>query len=206
MQLIIITQDIATEREAETVNELFAKGLQRLHIRKPLFSADDYRHYINIIDSKYHKRLVISGCFELWNEYELGGIHLNSHMRNEPAVWQAIALIPAAAISTSFHTWQEVMDNSFPYSYVFISPVFDSISKRGYSGSIDISRAITVKDHFTENKQYCPGIIGLGGVGQAQLNVLYQNGFDGAAMLGSIWQARDPADTFVSCVQAMELL
>ena len=42
------------------------------------------------------------------------------------------------------------------------------------------------------NRKYCPEIVALGGVSSSNLAILQKSGFDGAAMLGAIWQAEDP--------------
>jgi thiamine-phosphate pyrophosphorylase len=196
MQLVIITPDTHNAKEADIVNSLFATGLRRLHIRKPHFTVDDYRALIGQISTQYHQYIVLGGCFELFHELELGGIHLNSAMRTNQSVWNQVKNIPQNKISTSFHSWQEIIDNTFPYGYVFISPVFDSISKTGYKGDIDIKQANSVKAKVTNEKGYCPQIIGLGGVGRSQVELLYRQGFDGAAMLGGIWMSADPVAEF----------
>jgi thiamine monophosphate synthase len=48
-----------------------------------------------------------------------------------------VDLVDKVAISGSFHSWEEIRANRFPYTYVFISPVYDSISKAGYKAAID---------------------------------------------------------------------
>lgn len=184
------------ENELAVVSTLFAGGLQRLHVRKPAYTADEYRVYLKAIEPHYHSRVVLCGGFDLWNEFELGGIHLNTVSRNNREVWETVKNIPGNAISASFHSWQEIIENDFPYGYVFISPVFDSISKQGYKAGIDLAGANELKKRLSDAQRYCPGIIGLGGVGTEQIPVLNSNGFDGAALLGTIWQSADPVAAF----------
>jgi thiamine-phosphate pyrophosphorylase len=196
MQLIVITPEKATVNEIEIVNQLFSNGLQRLHVRKPLFMVEEYRRYIERIDPQYYNRLVIHGCFELSEEFKLGGIHLNSSMRNDKVLLQSIKHISSSLVSSSFHGWAELLEQDLPYGYVFISPVFDSISKEGYKAGIDLKGAMETKHALASRQKVCPAIIGLGGVGAGQLKVLDDHGFDGAAMLGAIWQAGDPVSAF----------
>jgi thiamine-phosphate pyrophosphorylase len=200
VDLIIITPDNTWEDEIEIVNKMLANGLQRLHIRKPMFTADDYRNYIKSVRRKYHSYIVIHGCFELYRELRLGGIHLNTAARNDTLIWDQVKDIPSSAISASFHSWQEVLENEFHYRYVFISPVFDSISKPGYKSAIDLNGAVEIKQKLLSAHRYCPQIVGLGGVGPQQLHILREHGFDGGAMLGSIW---DSAFPFVMFLEAM---
>ena len=69
-------------------------------------------------------------------------------------------------------------------NYVFLSPIFDSISKQGYRSAFDDA---------TLKKASAEGIIGqkvvaLGGVTRERVALLEKYGFGGAAMLGDIWR------------------
>jgi thiamine-phosphate pyrophosphorylase len=202
MELIVITPENTIRQEQEIINQFFDTGLRRLHLRKPQYTKEQYRVYINGIKKEYHPRLVIHGCFELVDEFELGGIHLNSIVREQDLVKPLTERLSASFFSTSFHSWQELKDNKFEYKYVFISPVFNSISKKGYQAGIEPARAAEIRKELVVSGKYCPQIIGLGGVGVPQLKTLMEYGFDGAAMLGGIWLADDPVAVFCEAIQA----
>lgn len=198
MQLIVITPDISATGETTVVNRLFEIGLQRLHLRKPGFTRAHYERYLAEVDNRWHSRIVIHDGFDLYHQYQLGGVHLNSFMRADSSVWKQVNGIPTSAISTSFHSWEEVDRNAFPYGYVFISPVFNSISKAGYKAGIDLTELRYIKERFAKAKKYLPGIVGLGGVTADELGMLSANRFDGAAMLGGLWQEEDPMAVFIT--------
>jgi thiamine-phosphate pyrophosphorylase len=202
MQLVVITPDELLEDELVIVNNMFDNGLHALHIRKPKFTIHDYRDYIKAVKTKYHWRLVIHNHYELYREFWLDGIHLNAAARNDQLVWEQIKElnIRHSWISTSFHSWKEIEENDFHYRYAFISPVFDSISKRGYKAAIDLNGALETKQKLKSLHKYCPKIFGLGGVVPDQLKVLHEHGFDGAAMLGAIW---DNEFSYVMFLDAM---
>jgi len=198
MQLIVITPENDIAHEWRVVNELFANGLQRLHLRKHQdYNANDYRNYIHGIDKQYHPRIVIYCCFELLAEFELGGMHLSAATRDDKEIGQIVSVLSPSFISTSFHSWQEIRDNRFRYKYVFISPVFDSISKKGYNADINLDGLKQTRHYLQERNVYCPQIIGLGGVNTDNLNILHEAGFSGASVLGSIWLSEDPVAAFV---------
>ena len=196
MKFFVLSPEKSVDREAELVNELFDMGLQLLHLRKPSFSENDYRGYVNEIRAPYRCRIVLHGYYHLMEELGLNGIHLNEAARNSPEVWEQIKFITPDQISTSFHSWNEIMENDFQYRYVFISPVFDSISKHGYKAGIKLDEVKNIRDEIKQSKGYCPEIIGLGGVGCDELKTLYQSGFDGGALLGSIWNSDNPVERF----------
>ncbi len=190
MELIVITPEQNVTGETELVNGMLEAGLTRLHIRKPNLSAGEYREYLYGIESRYHSRLVLHGAFELLREFHLGGIHLNSVMRESTDLQRLMSDIPV--VSTSFHSWQEIRNNKTAFRYVFISPVFDSISKKGYEGVININDLKVLKEEIAVTGSTCSRIIALGGVGVKELPVLFKAGFDGAAMLGAVWLSDDP--------------
>lgn len=202
MELIVITPEANVPDETTTVNKLFAAGLAKLHLRKPGFTTEEYRNYIGAIDERYHKRIVLCGGFEIWNEFKLGGVHLSSSMRNDENTWDKIEDVPMSVLSTSFHSWDEVKENSFPYRYVFVGPVFDSVSKEGHKGIVDVSGAKETKAQLAEAGKRCPALIALSGVAVTDMRYLHRNGFDGAAMLGTIWQSPNPVITLNAALSA----
>lgn len=196
MQLTVITSEKSVPNELSIVNELFSMGLDRLHIRKPGYAKVDYSEYLTGIKKEYHSRIVLCGAFELYNLHHIGGVHLSSFERVNPPTKSLLCGIPPGAISTSFHSWDEIAACDKPYGRIFISPVFDSISKPGYSARIAPEQARLIKNKFEEKNEYCPEIIGLGGVNNNNINILMQNEFDGAALLGAIWLSANPAAAF----------
>ena len=196
MEILLLTPDHLKVKEAETINQLFSLGLKCLHIRKPGFTLQEYRNYLASIDSKYFSRLVMhGGGFELYHEFGLGGIHLNSHQRTDGDVARQIANIPMDKVSTSFHSWAEISHDKNDYNYVFVSPVFDSISKTNYHAAIDLRGLAGIRKRFAEKNRKCPRIYALGGVDSPHIHILQQYHFDGAAVYGAIWKSSNP--TFV---------
>ncbi len=206
MKLIVITPEQTPANELNTANRLFENGLQRLHIRKPSFTTDQLREYLGAIAPQYHQYLVLHNHFNLFHEFKTGGIHLSSYARNDISILKLIENIPPQLRSTSFHSWQEILDNTIHYGYVFISPVFDSVSKPGYAAGIDLNGATQIRSQLLATQQYCPEIIGLGGVTKNNLGLLHQYKFDGGAMLGNVWMAADPVTDFMTAMETTRLL
>ncbi len=190
MQLVVITPENDVPRELAVVNALFSAGLRRLHLRKPTYEEAVCERYLAQVEQQYHDRIVLCNNFHLYHQWRLGGIHLNSAMREDAVVWASIKDVPGSAMSTSFHTWDEVLANEARYGYVFISPVFDSISKAGYKAAIALDGIRDVKAAGG------PLVYGLGGVNRETLPQLIAHGFDGAALLGTIWNAPDPVAAY----------
>jgi thiamine-phosphate pyrophosphorylase len=203
MKLLLISPQTDLPHEITTANRLLDMGLHRYHIRKPHYTTAQYQQYIEQILPQHRRRLVIHGSYELYNKLKIGGIHLNSAARTDKEVWEQLKAIPSSAISTSFHSWQEIDKNSFPYRYIFISPLFDSISKAGYKAAVAIPDISQTRKKAEKNNTFCPQIIGLGGINPQTISQLIQHDYDGAALLGTIWQSPDPIAAFVEVVLAI---
>jgi thiamine-phosphate pyrophosphorylase len=203
MKLLLISPQTDLPHETTTANRLLDMSVHRYHLRKPHYTTTQYEQYIQQILPQHRRRLVIHGSYELYDKQKLGGIHLNSAARTDKEVWENLKGIPSSAISTSFHSWQEIENNSFPYRYVFISPLFDSISKACYKAAVAIPDISQTRKKAVNNNTFCPQIIGLGGINPHSISQLLQHGYDGAALLGTIWLSPDPIAAFVDMVIAI---
>lgn len=167
----MITSPERIEDEAEKITRLLKAGIDYVHIRKPGYTLREVRDLIEDIPYPLRRRLRLHGHFELLNDMNLGGVHLNHRNPEAPA--------NAASITASCHTLREI-NESDRFDYVTLSPIFDSISKEGYCSRFNpdaISGEIRGKK-----------VIALGGVRPESFNMLKQKGFYGAALLGYIWQ------------------
>lgn len=67
--------------------------------------------------------------------------------------------------------------------YVFLSPIFDSISKSGYHSAFTLEVLQQAAAHNIIDEK----VVALGGVTPDKVKWLRQIGFGGAAMLGAVW-------------------
>lgn len=172
MKVIAVTTPYFWHGEADAiVRRLEADGFERVHIRKPEADEQNLRTLIESIPERLRPRLSLHDCLHLAQEYGLGGVHLNRRNPTAPQGWSGV-------VSRSLHTVDEIAALPPEIDYAFISPIFPSISKRGYAGTFgpELSRALT------------PRIYALGGVTPERLPQLKQMGFAGAAMLGGAWR------------------
>ena len=172
MILIAITEPYFYPGEgADIVRALTEGGFRRVHIRKPGASEEQVGRLLDDIDSSLYGRLSLHDCFGLAVSRGIGGVHLNSRNPQAPAGWTGL-------VSRSIHSVGEIAGVS--EDYAFISPVFDSFSKPGYRGRIDLKAVAPLLNDR---------IYALGGVSPDRLPELASAGFVGAAMLGAAWRA-----------------
>jgi thiamine-phosphate pyrophosphorylase len=83
-------------------------------------------------------------------------------------------------LSTSVHDLQTLQSLSIHFSYAFFSPVFDSISKQQYRG-------VAGDDFYLKDEQKTVPVIALGGIDVSNIEKVDKMNFDGAAVLGMLW-------------------
>lgn len=86
----------------------------------------------------------------------------------------------------SCHTFNEVKKIDHIEPYCFLSPIFDSISKKGYTSKFSET---TLKTFLKAPRNI--KIIALGGITKENYDYVITLGFDGAAFLGSIWTEKN---------------
>lgn len=175
MRTIVITDGAFTPYEPQAIAALLDSGAaDRVHLRKPGCSETDMRQLIEAIPGRLHSRLSLHDFHGLATDYGIGGVHFNS--RN-PAVPDNFSGI----VSRSCHSLDEVAAAE-GLDYVFLSPVFDSISKPGYCGTFS-----------TLNGNRGLGrAVALGGVTPQRFKQVHEMGFGGVAMLGYVWHDYSP--------------
>ena len=188
--LYLVSPEQHFETERTVVLELLNGGLEAYHLRKPDWSVGIMRAWLQSVPVNLHGKIILHSHFALSKEFGILGIHLNENNRKLIS-----ELGDYRIISTSFHSLKDITENSFSYDYVFLSPIFDSISKAGYTSNFDLNGlAIDLADLSTKT---VPPIVALGGISAKNIQLIQKSGFSGAALLGAIWQSENPVKAFL---------
>ena len=172
MLWLVITSPDFFPGEAAFIHRLFACGVDIVHLRKPGATAN---RLLDGLASDDRRRIVIHDFFELAQPYGLHGIHLNARRSTVPDGWQG-------HVSRSCHSLEEVKRYKAACDYVFLSPIFDSVSKQGYASAFtDETLREASKDGIIDHK-----VVALGGITPDKISYLRQLNFGGAAMLGCV--------------------
>jgi len=132
MRLIVITPQVTLPSEPQLVNGLLAGGLRTLHVRKPQASAPELAAYVQQVVPEHRRRLVLHAvspvpeCNGLAREHGLGGVHYPERLRPS-----ACGRLEGLTSSAALHSLQDLDRDLGALDYVFLSPIFDSISKAG---------------------------------------------------------------------------
>ena len=174
-RLIAITTPCLFEEEATLINRLFGEGLQTLHLRKPEAEKSQLITLLEQIEPVYYPRIILHDHFDLAPVFALGGVHLNRRNSKVPAGF-------VGSISRSCHTLEELKRHE-GLDYLFLSPIFPSISKEGYGEGFPLE----VLKNATEQGLITRRIIALGGMDAQTILRLKGLGFGGVAVLGALW-------------------
>lgn len=176
-QIVIITSPRFFPGEAEMLSLLLGGLDCRVHLRKPGCAERQMRGLIEALPEEFRPELTLQDHLSLAPEYGVGGVHPTSRFPVAPEGWTGL-------VSRSSHSLGEV-EMCRDADYVFLSPVFDSISKSGYSSAFtdaQLRSAPEIDGH----------VYALGGVRPEHFPLLAEYGFGGAALLGHVWRDCSP--------------
>lgn len=178
-KIIAVTSPEEIADEGARITQLLDGGIDYVHIRKPGWSTNEVRRLIESIDMRHHGRLRLHGHFILLDEFNLAGVQLNKRCDKAPR--------NALSMTRSCHSTEEI-ETAGDMDYVTLSPIYDSISKKGYTG---ISGSVELSEKIKDRR-----VVALGGITPSRFRELKTIGFMGAAMLGWIWD--DPSEKAIA--------
>jgi len=180
--LIVISNPVPLDEEANIINALFNEELELLHIRKPEASVDELRALIEKIDSKYHHQIALHQHHQLTRDFRIKRLHFTEAKRKEMSEEELITIRAADNIlSTSIHQTEDYNTLQTSFQYTFFGPVFNSISKQGYTSMITQDFVFPIQKNQTK-------VLAIGGIDATNIQQAIKMQFDGAAVLGTIWQ------------------
>lgn len=198
MKLIVVSTETFFAREVVAVCALFNAGLQTFHLRKPHSTIDEMRGFLQEMPKEFLDRIVLHDHFLLLNEFELKGVHCNR--RNTALPQFSPQGREQLHISKSCHSLEEVKNafgccaldpqrrspqrsQSLNCNYVFLSPIFNSISKNGYNKAFSHEELLQAQREGIINEK----VIALGGITPENSEQIAKYGFGGVAILGALW-------------------
>lgn len=171
MLKIAITPPEISADEAKRIAVILNHGWDYVHLRHPEASIRDVKNVIEDIPPRLHSRLRLHGHFELLNEFNLGGIHLNSRCPEPPRLYHG-------SVSRTCHSVEEADRHVGDVDFVTLSPIFDSVSKHGYKAAFTADELLAIP----RDK-----VVALGGIVPERFDELSKYPFGGFAMLGYLF-------------------
>jgi thiamine-phosphate pyrophosphorylase len=187
--VIVISSPTPITKEASLINQLFDEGLTVFHLRKPESSSQELVLLLQEINPIYYPKIVLHSHHYLAKSFGINRLHFNEVSRKQ-LIEDALETYKAEGVilSTSIHSTDDYNQLSDKFDYTFLSPVFDSISKPNYQAQTFNLNDIHKK---TDTK-----LIALGGIDKTTCVKAFEMGFDGIALLGTIWNSEDKITEF----------
>lgn len=191
MKIIAITTPKIISDDGYIIRGLFDNGVDIVHLRKPESTIDECRRLLSNLGEEYRARIVVHDYPELYYEFSLMGVHINKNIGTLPDGYDGLR-------TRSCHSLEEVVRYKDECDYLFLSPIFDSISKAGYHSAFDECslRQASISGVIDSR------VIALGGVTFDRIDYLKELNFGGVAMSGAIYSV-DAVDGLKSaCMSA----
>ena len=176
MKIIAITSPKVTGDDEYIIKGLVKRGIDVVHFRKPDSGIEECRSLLLKLTSGERSKIVVHDYPELYEEFSLLGIHVNKNVTSLPEGYSGLK-------TRSCHSFDEVEMYKDDYDYLFLSPIFNSISKQGYMSSFSDAELLQAsKEGIIDRK-----VIALGGVTFDKIPYLKDLNFGGVAMIGAIY-------------------
>ena len=162
--------------EDKILSALFEEGLDLLHLRKPGTEPVYSERLLTLLPESHLNQIVVHDHFYLKEEFSLRGIHLNSRNPAPPLGYKG-------HLSKSFHNMDDLKAEKKNFNYVFLSPIFDSISKSDYTSAFEINALKEAAAKGIIDKK----VMALGGITTENIALVKDLGFGGVVILGDLW-------------------
>ncbi len=173
---LIITLPEVFPNEARALFALIENGAEIVHLRKPGLSESALCDFLQTIHPEILYHMTLHYHPELAAVFGLGGVH------ERP---EKLEKLTGFRRSASCHDWSEVKACTGRADYVFLSPIFDSVSKAGYRAAF-AEEQLRILLHDADR----PPVAALGGITEQTIRQARAWGFEGAAAIGSVWALR----------------
>ena len=177
MLKIAITLPMVISGEVAIIRRLLADGFDVIHLRKPEADINYCRALLSELKPIQRARIVVHDHAALYHEFGLRGIHLNKNISALPTGY-------SGSRTRSCHSFEEVTMYKDECDYLFLSPIFDRISKQGYRSAFSHEELTWASQRGIIDSK----VIALGGVTQQDMKYLEALGFGGVAMSGAIYK------------------
>ena len=184
MKLYLLTRREFFVEEDKILSALFDEGLDVLHIRKPGAEPVFAERLLTLLHEDFRDRIMVHEHYYLKEEFGLRGVHVTEGGEQLPPSYRGVK-------STSCHTVKELQEKKGQFDYMFLAPVFDSISAPAMKSAFTPDDLKSAASAGAINKK----VIACGGVNTENIRQLRDYGFGGVCILGDLWQHFSPHST-----------
>lgn len=179
MKILVMTAPTFFVEEDKILAELFAKGLEYLHLLKPHASRTLLERLLKLLPSDVLEATIIHGNNQLKDTYSLAGVNLDSNMPS-PSWWKR------GKVTRTCHSIDQIAAARKQADWVLLDGVF------GRTTGGDMPPLSQQEIEKAAEK----GLIGkrvyaLGDITPDNIRAVKDYGFGGAVLSGSLWSSFD---------------
>ena len=179
MKIIAITSPTIIDEDVYLIRNLLKMGVFSIHLRKPEATIHECRQLLAQLTTEERANIIIHDYPELYDEFSLKGIHINKNITSLPDGYSGLK-------TRSCHTFEEIEKYKNEYDYLFLSPIFDSISKVGYKSNFTKYELLKASAQGIIDSK----VIALGGITLDMIPYFKELNFGGIAMIGGIYSTK----------------
>jgi thiamine-phosphate pyrophosphorylase len=193
MRIVVISPESADPREVPAMEGFFAAGLERYHVRKPSWTEPELEGWLRSLPVAWRARIVVHQHHALAAVLGLAGRHEKGDSQR------------AEGASRSCHELASLRRYLTSFGQVMFGPVFASLTKAGYGPAPDFPWS-ELRAILKGRDERSARVLAIGGVTAGRLGRCAELGFDGAAVMGAVWNEPDPVRAFAGILEASEKL
>ncbi len=185
MKLVVMTESTVLVEEDKILPTLFEEGMDSLHLYKPETSPMYSERLLSLLSEDYYRKIIVHDHFYLKEEYNLGGIHLDSSDAQLPQGYNG-------HFSRTCTKLEELKDSKKKANYIFLKNVFDNKEMPNNKHSFTMNELEDAASKGLIDKK----VYAMGGVGLDNLRVAKDLGFGGVVICKDLWNKFDiPSQT-----------
>lgn len=175
--------------EIKIVCELFEKGLQTYHLRKPRWTLERVQSWVKSLPKIYRSRIILHQFPELVNKFDLGGFHIHA----DDALPEGI---PAEKISVQCQHYADLEKCGNRFRCLMLGPIFPK-KDRDITIPARTEQEYAAIVSYRRQKGQTAKIFAFGGIEAGNVKRCKKMGFDGIAVVGAVWDGEtDPVPAF----------
>lgn len=186
--VVVLSPTGSVRGETKIVCELFEKGLQVYHLRKPRWSIDRVQSWIKSIPKVYRSRIVLHQFPELVEKFALGGFHIHADD-------SVPSCVPVEKLSAQCQHFSDLKKCGNKFRCLMLGPVFPKKDRDITVPARTEQEYAAIVAYYRQNGGACK-IFAFGGVEADNVRRCKKMGFDGVAVVGAIWESADEVAAF----------
>lgn len=195
-RFVVLSPQNERAGEKKILFRLFENGLSAYHLRRPHWSIQRCREWLESLPAEARSRVVLHQFPQLVGKYGLAGFHVSSDSRAEAALRGGVS----GELSVHCEDYASMLRVGNACRTIVFGPVFPpekydvTVPRRTFG-----EYAATVS--YWRSRGGKARVLAFGGINSENIGECRRAGFDGVVVFGAVWSASDPVRAFKNLVR-----